>query len=117
MTMECTLCDDGTVADIDEAIEEGWMPTFWIGEDEQLGEVCPTCIEKYLEEGMDGEYELKPELVSTFNASASSKMDDCTLAKLKADLEEAMNNVDDLQKLHLKQTGKYFVRPIRLIQI
>ena len=114
--MECTLCER-TVTKMDEAIDDGWMPQFWIGEEEQYGEVCPTCIEKYLEQGMDGEYELKPELVSTFRASSSSKMSDKIFEKLKADIEEAMNHLDELQKLYLKQTGKYFVRPIRPHQI
>jgi hypothetical protein len=102
--MECTLCEDGTVADIEEAIEEGWMPSFWVDE-EEYGCVCPTCIDKYLEEGMDGEWELKPELISTFRASSSSKMSDKLFDKLKVDIEMAMNHLDELQKLYRKQTG------------
>jgi hypothetical protein len=98
--MECTLCEDGTVADIEEAIEEGWMPSFWVDE-EEYGCVCPTCIDKYLEEGMD-------------RASSSSKMSDKLFDKLKVDIEMAMNHLDELQKLYRKQTGKDFVRPVRL---
>jgi len=112
--MKCTLCEDGTVAGVEEAIEEGWIPNFYVGDDE-YDCACPTCIEKYLIAGEDGEWELAEEFVSTFNASSSTNnMADCTFEKLKADLEAAMNHVDALQKLYRKQTGKDFVRPIRL---
>ena len=113
--MECTLCERKHTGNIDEAIEEGWIPNFYV-EDNEYDHACPTCVEKYLVVGSDdGEWELAGEFVSTFNASASTtNMSDCTFAKLKADLEEAMNHVDALQKLYMKQTGKHFVRPIRL---
>ena len=78
--MICVLCKselpEGTdeFSNIDAAIDAGWIPSFWVEEEEYYC-VCPVCTEKYLQQGPDGEFELKPELVSTFTASASARLD------------------------------------------
>lgn len=77
--MKCTLCEK-YCGDIDLMIDEGWIPSFWVGgsdpdgpntKEEEFDICCPECCEKYLEQGYDGEWQLKPELESTFYASAS----------------------------------------------
>ena len=57
--MYCSIC--GTEIDsIDDAIDAGWLPSFWDGEIEH--EVaCPSCSETIIRFGEDGEYEVKPE--------------------------------------------------------
>jgi len=57
--MYCSIC--GTeIESIDDAIDAGWLPSFWDGEKEH--EVaCPTCSETVIQAGEDGEYEVKPE--------------------------------------------------------
>jgi hypothetical protein len=57
--MRCAIC--GIRFDsVDEAIEEGWTPYFYDGETEH--EVaCPACTEALLQEGKDGEMEVKEE--------------------------------------------------------
>jgi DNA-directed RNA polymerase subunit RPC12/RpoP len=57
--MKCSIC--GTRIDsVDEAVEEGWMPYFYDGESEH--EVaCPACTHARLQEGKDGEMEVKEE--------------------------------------------------------
>lgn len=69
--MKCTLCEK-EISDTEEAIEAGWFPSFWVGEAE-YGEVCDSCLEKYIQEDGNGDFELKPEFVATFLASASSR--------------------------------------------
>ena len=111
--MECTLCN---AKDEDNFIEKGWIPYFYVDDEanEEYENACPSCQEKYLQLGYDDEWELRPEFRSTFKASSSSKMTDCIFDKLKADIEKAMDNLAELQKLHRKQTGVDFVRPLRL---
>lgn len=41
-------------------------------------------------------------------------MNDKEFNKLKVDLENAMDEVERLQKLYRKETGKDFVKPLRL---
>jgi DNA-directed RNA polymerase subunit RPC12/RpoP len=67
--MKCTLCEK-EIGDIESAIEEGWMPQFYVGEQE-YDVACPTCSEKYLQMGADGEMELRPEYTKTFMDSSS----------------------------------------------
>lgn len=67
--MECALCEE-EIVDIESAIEEGWIPYFYVGE-QQYDVACPACDEKYLQMGADGEMELRPEYVKTFMDSSS----------------------------------------------
>jgi len=55
--MRCAIC--GMAIDsIDEAREQGWIPYFYEGQKEH-GPVCPSCSEKLICEGEDGEMEVK----------------------------------------------------------
>ena len=55
----CTMCGSG-VESLEQAIEDGWIPTFWDGE--ICHEIaCPSCTGTYLALGEDGEMEVKPE--------------------------------------------------------
>ena len=57
--MYCSICG-AEIESIDDAIDAGWLPSFWDGENEQ--EVCcPSCSEIMIQVGEDGEYEVKPE--------------------------------------------------------
>ena len=57
--MKCSIC--GMLVDsIDDAIDEGWIPCFFEGEEEH-GPVCLSCSEKLICEGSDGAFELKDE--------------------------------------------------------
>ena len=57
--MRCAIC--GILIDsVDEAVEEGWTPYFYDGETEH--EVaCPACTQALLQDGKDGEMEVKVE--------------------------------------------------------
>ena len=63
----CDLCRK-VMPEIKEAINQGWVPSYWDGDEECSGPVCPDCVAKYL----DTEYtslelvlkELKGEYVS-----------------------------------------------------
>ena len=57
--MKCPICGI-QIDSVDEAVEEGWTPYFYDGETEH--EVaCPACTQALLQEGTDGERELKEE--------------------------------------------------------
>lgn len=43
----------------DEAIEAGWWPSFFAGEEEFEGPVCPICSARFLERTPEGEIALK----------------------------------------------------------
>ena len=57
--MRCAIC--GIIIDsMEEAIEQGWIPYFY--EEEREHEfACPSCSEKLICEGEDGEMEVKEE--------------------------------------------------------
>ena len=57
--MKCAICGI-EVETIDEAIEDGWIPDFYEGEDEH-GPACSSCTETMIVLGEDGEMELKAE--------------------------------------------------------
>ena len=57
--MECSICGI-QIDSVDEAVEEGWTPYFYDGQIEH--EVtCPACTHALLQEGRDGELEVKEE--------------------------------------------------------
>ena len=57
--MKCAIC--GMVVDsIDEAVDQGWIPYFYDGYEEHET-ACPSCTEALLQEGVDGEMEVKEE--------------------------------------------------------
>ena len=57
--MKCAIC--GMIVDsIDEAVDQGWIPYFYDG-DEEHETACPSCTEALLQEGVDGVMEVKEE--------------------------------------------------------
>ena len=72
---KCVLCEK-KMPDIEVAMDEGWMPQFYVG-DTEYQIACSDCSEKYLEyDEKDGEVVLKPEFVKTFMDSSSSNQGD-----------------------------------------
>ena len=57
--MKCAICGI-EIETIDDAIEDGWIPDFYEGEDEH-GPACSSCTETMIVLGEDGEMELKTE--------------------------------------------------------
>jgi len=57
--MQCCFCGK-QVESIDEAVERGWCPDFWVGEVNYQGPVCAECQVEHLDAGEDGEFVLKP---------------------------------------------------------
>ena len=57
--MICSICGF-QIDSVDEAVEQEWCPNFYDGT--QLRDVaCPSCTEAVLQEGADGEWEIKEE--------------------------------------------------------
>ena len=44
----CALCPTVFPGVSDETIDAGWVPSYWIGEEEQEGPVCPNCAKQFL---------------------------------------------------------------------
>ena len=55
--MKCPICGI-TVETIDEAVEEGWTPSFYDGEI-QHDPACPACTDSLLQINEHGEWEVK----------------------------------------------------------
>ncbi len=45
---KCALCPAVMPDDLNQAIDLGWVPSYWDGEVSCDGPVCPECLEKYL---------------------------------------------------------------------
>ena len=45
--IRCRLCAR-TIADVDAAIEAGWIPSYYDYDDHECGPACPTCVETRL---------------------------------------------------------------------
>jgi hypothetical protein len=57
--MRCAICGI-RIDSVDEAVEEGWTPYFYDGQIEH--EVaCPACTQALLQEGKDGQLEVREE--------------------------------------------------------
>ena len=54
----CVLCG-AVMPDIHQAIDEGWIPSFFDGEEPCDGPVCNECVMKYMEMDESGETVLK----------------------------------------------------------
>ncbi len=55
--IQCVICGAG-LADVEDAVAAGWLPGFWIAEQE-VGPVCNHCSVTYLTMAEDGEFEVK----------------------------------------------------------
>ena len=45
--IRCRLCSR-TAADVDAAIEAGWVSSYYDYDDQEHGPACPTCVERRL---------------------------------------------------------------------
>ena len=57
--MKCAICGI-QIDSVDEAVEQGWTPYFFDG-DKEHDPACPSCTHALLQEGKDGELEVKEE--------------------------------------------------------
>ncbi len=57
--MKCAFCGKEAKS-VQEAIELGWYPDYWVGEANYQGPVCPDCIQEHLSADEDGSFVLKP---------------------------------------------------------
>ena len=55
--MTCALCNRAAPAEMETTIEEGWIPSYYSGQREMPGPVCPECCKKHLRIGKNGEWE------------------------------------------------------------
>ena len=58
--MKCAICGIQTDS-VDEAIDNGWIPSVWEGDHEQEGPFCASCSEALMQLDENGEFELKQE--------------------------------------------------------
>ena len=55
--MNCALCDRVAPPNVEEVIDEGWIPSYYSGQQQMPGPVCPECCQKHLRIGQDSEWE------------------------------------------------------------
>lgn len=57
MSIRCHICKTAQVESVDQAVDQGWTPTFWVNQ-YQCGPACPGCTATHLSQGEDGEMEM-----------------------------------------------------------
>ena len=67
--MNCAYCHQAAPRDFDKVVEGGWIPSYYAGQQEMPGPVCPDCCAKYLRLSDDGEFEAKvpPAIAHRYN--------------------------------------------------
>ena len=55
--MNCRICDRPAPGDIEAMIEAGWIPSYYSGQNQMPGPVCPECCKDHLRIGKDGDWE------------------------------------------------------------
>jgi hypothetical protein len=55
--MNCALCNRPAPPEPDVTILDGWIPSYYSGQREMPGPVCPECCRRHLRIGNDGEWE------------------------------------------------------------
>jgi hypothetical protein len=58
--MKCALCQRPAPGDVAAMIDAGWLPCYFIGQQQQPGPVCPDCCSTRLRKAPDGEWEAIP---------------------------------------------------------
>ena len=67
---KCAICNTSIMPDdLNAAIDAGWLPSYFIGDDEQSGPVCPRCDEQFLvrDEGGESVLQVEGEYVSVWD--------------------------------------------------
>jgi hypothetical protein len=57
--MNCAFCNREAPKDMDDVVQEGWIPDYFEGQDQMEGPVCPDCVDQHLWLSTDGEYEMR----------------------------------------------------------
>jgi hypothetical protein len=73
--MKCAICGI-EVDSIDEAIDEGWIPYVWEGDQEKEGPYCGSCSEILIQVNEDGEYVIKEEFRGKITYQEGDFMDE-----------------------------------------
>lgn len=55
--MNCSLCNRPAPGNVETMIDAGWIPSYFSGQQQMPGPVCPDCCKKHLRIGKDGEWE------------------------------------------------------------
>ena len=58
--MKCAICGI-EIESIDQAIEAGWIPSVWDGDQEKDGPFCASCSDTLIEVDENGEFAVKEE--------------------------------------------------------
>jgi hypothetical protein len=105
----CSVCQVTSFPGVsDETIDAGWLPSYFIGEEEQSGPVCPNCAAQFIViDPKDGEsvLNLKGEYVSQWGGGIEVKSP-CTVDPRTRKIEiEHAGDVEGLETME----REYFV--------
>ena len=110
----CALCPTVFPGVSDAVIDAGWLPSYFISEDECEGPVCPNCAEQFIVwEPKDGEplLNLKGEYVSRWDGGVEVKspctVDPCTR---KVEIEHAadVEGLETMEREYVVLNGKEY---------
>ena len=57
--MNCVLCNQPVPKDMDDVVEQGWIPEYYLGPELIEGPVCPACLDSHLRLNDMGEWEAR----------------------------------------------------------
>jgi len=69
----CALCPAAFPGVSDETIDAGWLPSYFIGDEEQSGPVCPNCAAQFIVWKDEGELNVNGEYVSVWDGGVEVK--------------------------------------------
>lgn len=101
-TLVCALCGHKQTGTINELIDAGWFPEFWVDEKTSDGPACPACVESRLEtDDQDGEVVLKVSTPSAQQSPADRPSAD-RIEELQAESDRIAERMDVFNR-----TGRY----------
>ncbi len=57
--MNCDICHREAPKNMDDVVQQGWIPDYYLGQEQVEGPVCPDCLDKHLWLNEHGEWEAK----------------------------------------------------------
>ena len=57
--MNCSICNRLAPEEMDDVVQQRWIPDYYVGREQMAGPVCPDCIDDHLWLNEDGEFEAR----------------------------------------------------------
>ncbi len=109
----CALCPTVFPGVSDEVIDAGWFPSYFEGEDECEGPVCPNCVKQFIvcDPGGEAILNLKGEYVSVWDGGVEIKSP-CTVnprtRKMVIEHDSSVEGLETMVRENVVLNGKEY---------